>query len=102
MPSGIYCIENTIDRKKYIGQAKDFDKRLYHHKWNWNKLNYSETSGENRPLWFAIKKYGEESFTFSIIEECEKDKLNEYVTKNKMQRKLNFFERGTHATRHVS
>jgi group I intron endonuclease len=76
MTCGIYCIENKTDGKCYIGQAKDFDKRIYHHKWNWKKETYEETSGENRPLWYTIKKHGENNFNIFMIVECNKEDLN--------------------------
>ena len=80
MTCGIYCIKNKIDDKRYVGQAKDFDKRIYYHRWNWAKEIYKETSGENRPLWNAIKKYGEENFDIFMLQECEKEKLNSLET----------------------
>lgn len=30
--TGIYCIENTANGKKYIGQASDIEKRWAQHK----------------------------------------------------------------------
>ena len=34
--SGIYCIENKVNNKKYIGQSKNINDRWYKHK---NELN---------------------------------------------------------------
>ena len=68
--SGIYCITNKINNKKYIGQSKNIYKRWKQHK---NKIK----SNDNNYLYNAIRLYGLENFSFEIIEECSIDELNE-------------------------
>lgn len=70
--SGIYRITNNINGKVYIGQTYNFKRRFRVHK---KKLNNGEHYNEH--LQRAWDKYGEENFSFDIIEECEIDKLNE-------------------------
>lgn len=69
MLCGIYKIENRINGKSYIGQSINVTKRLRDHKSNSKNLDY--------PLYLAISKYGEENFSFNLIEECSQDLLNE-------------------------
>jgi group I intron endonuclease len=64
MISGIYCIENRINNKKYIGCSKDIERRWYHHKRDLESNNHS-----NRYLQSSYNKYGENNFKFSIIQE---------------------------------
>ncbi len=59
--SGIYKITNIINGKIYVGSAFDIGKRWYQHKLS--------TSNPNSPISKAIKKYGEGSFLFEILEE---------------------------------
>ena len=61
MASGIYKIENNITHNIYIGKAKNFNSRWNQHKSN-AKYNY------NTHLYNAIKKYGIDNFSFTIIE----------------------------------
>jgi len=62
MIAGIYCIENLLNGKKYIGQGIKVEKRMrqYH--------------GECDIVYKAIKKYGKENFKKYIILYCEPDK----------------------------
>lgn len=70
--SGIYCIENRISGKKYIGQSRDVKNRYRGHKWHLNNGSH-----HSRHLQNAWNKYGEDSFIFYIIEECDISQLNE-------------------------
>lgn len=69
---GIYCIECINNNKKYIGQSVDIIDR-------WSKHKSSLRGGyhDNDYLQNAWNKYGEESFNFYILEECDIDKLDE-------------------------
>ena len=62
---GIYCIENKINNKKYVGQSRNLEKRMFQ--------NHKECC----VLFSAIEKYGIENFNIYIIHECEEEMLNE-------------------------
>jgi group I intron endonuclease len=68
MPSGIYCIENIVDHKKYIGQAVDIEKRFKDH-----KNNLKSNDHINKYLQNVYNKYGEDIFNYYIIQELEKN-----------------------------
>lgn len=80
MTVGIYCIENTINGKKYIGQSVNIEKRINQHKFYWGKAHFNETCGENKPLWNSIKKNGVEKFSIYILEECDISSLDKTET----------------------
>lgn len=66
MTSGIYCIENKINGKKYVGQSRiDVNKRM------------NDSHKECKYLVYAIKKYGKENFKSFIIEYCDIKDLND-------------------------
>lgn len=65
--TGIYKITNKINGKSYIGQSINIEHRWYRHIHEF--VPY--------PLHRAIEKYGEESFDFSVLEECNVDSLDE-------------------------
>jgi group I intron endonuclease len=71
MKSGIYCIENLINSKKYIGKTVNINKR-----WNAHKRNLNNNIHKNKHLQNAWYKYGGENFKLWAIEECEKDILS--------------------------
>ena len=70
--SGIYCIENTFNHKKYIGQSKDIDTR-------WKKHIYELTHNKhhNDYLQKSWNKYGKENFRFYNLERCCFEMLDE-------------------------
>lgn len=72
---GIYCIENLINHKKYVGLSKDCVKRWYDHR---TKSEHSTKEDDLRkPLYMAMRKYGKNNFSFFILEECEEKELKE-------------------------
>lgn len=69
---GIYCIENLINEKKYIGLSKDIERRINDHK------NYLRKNKHiNDHLQSAWNTYGESNFNFRIIELCDENMLRE-------------------------
>lgn len=62
----IYCIKNKINGKCYVGKTlKSPKERFSEHLYD----AYKPTE-ENRPLYRAIKKYGENNFSLQVLEEC--------------------------------
>lgn len=70
--SGIYCIENKINKRKYIGKSVNIRKRFYEHKRN--LLNNKHT---NKFLQRDFNKSGINNFVFYIISEFKESELNE-------------------------
>lgn len=71
---GIYKIKNLINGKVYIGQSQNISQRWVAHRsrpFNSNATQY------DCPLYRAIRKYGLDNFSFEVLEETTKDKLNE-------------------------
>lgn len=64
--SGIYCIENIVNHKIYIGSSKNIYQRLLKH---FALLRHNKH--ENAHLQNAWNKYGESSFEWFIIEKCD-------------------------------
>lgn len=69
---GIYCIENLVNGKRYIGQSNDIEYRWKRHKYELNRGCH-----DNDYLQKAWDKYGCDNFNFYIIELCDIEKLNE-------------------------
>jgi group I intron endonuclease len=66
---GIYCIINSINGNKYVGQSNNIRRRFIEHRLAKNT--------SCRLLSLAIKKYGIENFSFAAYEYCSLEQLNE-------------------------
>ena len=69
---GIYKYQNLINNKIYIGQTIDIKQRIREHRYE--AFNYNR---DNCIFHKALRKYGEDNFSFEILEECSKKELNE-------------------------
>jgi group I intron endonuclease len=82
MGCGIYKIENLIDKKIYIGSSVNLRNREYKHFWMLNKNKH-----DNQHLQNSFNKFGENSFKFEILEECDEQSLiereNHHINQNK-------------------
>lgn len=75
MTCGIYCITNIENGKLYIGQAHSIKHRFSTHR--------SELRGgyhHNNHLQNAWNKYGEDSFSFEIMNICDESELDDLET----------------------
>jgi group I intron endonuclease len=64
--AGIYCIENLINGKKYVGQGKNVETRM------------KQGHQYSHALLRALNKYGKENFKFYVLIYCEEFELNYY------------------------
>lgn len=80
MEKYVYKIENKINKKIYIGQTNNLDRRMQEHK---------HDERNNHPIHNAIKKYGWENFEVSVlyygVDYNEKEK--EYIKLYKSNKK---------------
>lgn len=67
---GIYCIENIINHKKYIGLSGNITRRWHEHRSDLRRGIHTNICLQN-----AWNKYGEASFKFYIIELCDSEEL---------------------------
>ncbi len=68
--SGVYQIVNKVSEKRYVGYASNIRQRIKGH-----CSDLSLNQHPNNYLQKAWKKYGENAFTFSVLEECSKERL---------------------------
>ena len=74
---GIYRIINKqLDKVIYIGQSIDVEQRINRHKHEYNR-NTSGYHSFNSHLYRHLRKFGINNFEFELLQQCEKDKLDE-------------------------
>jgi group I intron endonuclease len=82
MGCGIYRILNTINNKTYVGSSVNINSRKYKHFWM-----LSRGVHDNEYLQKSFNKYGEDIFSFEVLEMCDETKLidreNFYIDKFK-------------------
>jgi group I intron endonuclease len=66
----VYCIQNSLNFKIYVGKTSVVDKRFYEHN-RIASLGFSKGNVKFSLLHKALAKYGKENFTFQVIEEFE-------------------------------
>lgn len=69
--TGIYSIINNQNQKRYIGQSVEIEERIKRHFRELRKGIH-----HNKHLQSSFDKYGEDVFSFEILEECEEEELN--------------------------
>jgi hypothetical protein len=70
--TGIYLFINKINKKKYIGKAKNLQDRLRDYT---NKNSLAKATSSSMFV-RALLKFGPDNFSFSIIEHCSAEMLN--------------------------
>lgn len=89
--SGIYCIENKITDKKYVGKSINIQKR-----WNRHIICLNQNRHQNKYLQNSWNKYGIAEFNFYILEQCENSLLSR--RERFWIQKLNTFNTGFNLT----
>lgn len=70
----IYCYTNKINRKKYVGQTNNIERRKHEH----ISAAFNPNSKDYKYLFHKkLREYGPDNFIFSILEETTKEKVNE-------------------------
>ena len=67
---GIYLITNKVNGHQYVGQSVNIRQRWIDHRTPSKK-------SKGTVLARAFRKYGNEAFNFSVLEECSEDRLDE-------------------------
>ena len=87
----IYKIINKVNQKIYIGcTINSLEKRFYEHLYRCFKTDYKSK------LYNSMKKYGEENFEISLIEECDLSCI--YETEKKYITEYNSYNDGLNST----
>lgn len=91
---GIYKYTNKINNKSYIGQSVNIERRRRQHI---ASSYYTKSNTYNTVFHKAIRKYGEENFTFEIITLCKIEELD-ILEKHYIQKFNTLFPNGYNMT----
>lgn len=72
LTSGIYCIRNTMNGKRYVGQSRTLSARKTGHFWRLQRGTHPSAH-----LQAAWNRYGGGSFVFEVLELCNPERLHE-------------------------
>ena len=72
---GIYTIRNRVNNKRYVGQSIHIDTRFKEH-----IKALKDNQHYNVHLQASWNQYGEENFSFEVLEECSREQLNDRET----------------------
>lgn len=70
MTCGIYAIKNLTNNKQYVGSALNIERR-----WATHRSSLRHGKHPNQKLQRAYEKYGEENFSYTVLETVEDFKL---------------------------
>lgn len=87
MPSSIYVVENLVNGKKYVGYTSQLPSK------RWAEHIRQSRRGTDKLLYRAIRKYGVEKFSFSVVFETDDAFFAQNVMEAQLIRSL-----GTHAS----
>lgn len=68
--TGVYLITNTITGAKYVGQSIDIKRRIMEH-----RAPNAGLKSKSKKFVEDIRKYGIDSFSFDVLEECPAEQL---------------------------
>lgn len=86
----IYSITNQRNNKRYIGISVEFPNRKRNHLWHLRKNKHSNVKLQN-----AYNKYGEENFSFDVLEELDNaDKMTVLEKEHDYIKKYDTFKSG--------
>lgn len=69
---GIYLIQNSITKKKYVGKSSNLMARLK----NYCDVSYIEHHRNSSKIFRAIIKFGLQNFSFTVLENCDEKVLS--------------------------
>ena len=82
---GIYLFKNNINNKVYIGKSQDLETRYKSHKRNYNNIKLNDY---NTKFYRALRKYGFENFSYTILESSNFFSENDLNEKEKYYIKI--------------
>ncbi len=72
---GVYQIRNLVNNKVYVGSSINLKER-----WRRHKKDLRKEKHHSIILQRAWNKYGEKSFVFEVLKECEEQNLRDFET----------------------
>lgn len=71
--SGIYLIQNKVNKKRYVGKASSLGSRLLQYSYH----PYLISNAASSNIYRAMLKFGHHNFSFSVLEICDNKELSQ-------------------------